>query len=80
MPQDPPQKVSSALSETTVLWLGLTAAPVIYAFIAFSLRPGEPALSWPDLRNPAELALTLVAVVLLSHFPTRRRLSRPFEQ
>ena len=61
MPQDPPQKASSAFSETTALWLGLTAAPVVYAFIAFTQRPGEPALTLPDFRNPAELALTLVA-------------------
>lgn len=50
-------------AETTTAWLGLTAAPVVYAAIAFLVRPGGPTLSWPDPGDPMQLALTLAALV-----------------
>lgn len=63
MTQPPSQTPSGVIAETTVTWLALTVAPVVYAVVGFMTRPGEITVSWPDLREPIQLALTAVAIV-----------------
>ena len=62
VPQDSPNPPPQAYAVNVVIWLALTAAPVIYTFVAFLLRPGPLTLSLPDFGNQLELLLTLVAL------------------
>ena len=62
VPQSP-SRSPSGIPETTVIWLALTVAPVVYTVVGFMTRPGDVTLIWPDLRDPVTLALTVVAIL-----------------
>jgi hypothetical protein len=59
-----PHTPSQAQALNVVIWLALTVAPLIYTYVAFIVRPSEPGLSFPDLSNSTELALTVVAIAV----------------
>ena len=67
MPQDPqaPDSTPPRLPISLIIWGALMVAPIMYCVVAYSIRPGDLAVSLPDFSDTFQLALSIAALAVI---------------